>query len=219
MIAVNFKIYENTFGDGVEKLARICKKVSEKTGVKIVPVVSALDVRMVKEKLGMEVWVQNVDEFFEGAKSGSISPIQVKEAGGDGTLLNHSECRKKPGTIKKMLKAWPKSFTLTLCLSSLGQAESWAKNVKPNFIAYEPKNLIGSKDKSVATEKPEIIKKIVKMYPKIPVLVGAGIHSPEDVKVSLKLGAKGILISSYIVKNKNPEEKLMELTKCFIKNK
>ena len=55
------------------------------------------------------------------------------------------------------------------------------------------------------------------MYPKVPILVGAGIHSAEDVKVSLKLGAKGILISSYIVKSKNPEEKLTELAKCFMK--
>ncbi len=215
MIAVNFKIYENTFGDGVLDLAKICKKVANKTGIRIVPVVSAIDARIIKEKLDMEVWIQNTDEFFEGAKSGAISPIQAKEAGIDGSLINHSECRKKPGTIKKMLKAWPKKFVSTVCLSNLGQAEGWAKNIKPDFIAYEPKSLIGSKEKSVASEKPEVINKIVKMYPKTPILVGAGIHSAEDVKVSLKLGAKGILISSYIVKNKNPEEKLMELAKCF----
>lgn len=215
MIAVNFKIYENTFGDGAIELAKICKKVAEKTKVKIIPVVSALDAIRIKKELGMEVWIQNTDEVFEGAKSGSISPIQAKNAGVDGTLLNHSECRKKPGTIKKILKAWPKDFKVTLCLSSLGQVEKWAKNTEPDFIAYEPKNLIGSKDKSVATEKPEVIKKIVEAYPKTPVLVGAGIHSPKDVEVSLKLGAKGILISSYIVKNTNPEEKLMELAKCF----
>ena len=217
MIAVNFKIYENTFGNGVLELAKICKKVMAKTGVKVVPVVSALDARMIKEKLEMEVWIQNADEFFEGAKSGSISPIQAKEAGVDGCLINHSECRKKPGTIKKMLKAWPKKFKTTVCLSSLGQAEGWAKNIRPDFIAYEPKNLIGSKEKSVASEKPEIIKKMVKNFPKVPILVGAGIHSAEDVKVSLKLGAKGILISSYIVKSKDPETKLLELANCFKK--
>ncbi len=215
MIAVNFKIYENTFDSGSLELAKICKKVAEKTKVRIVPVVSALDARLIKEKLGIEVWIQNTDEFFEGAKSGSISPIQAKEAGVDGSLINHSECRKNPGTIKKMLKAWPKKFVATVCLSSLGQAEGWAKNIKPDFIAYEPKSLIGSKDKSVASEKPEIIKKMVENFSGIPILVGAGIHSAEDVKVSLKLGAKGILISSYIVKSKNPGEKLMELAKCF----
>lgn len=215
MIAVNFKIYENTFGEGGLKLAKICRQVEEKTGVKIIPVVSALDARMIKKEIGGDVWVQNSDEFFEGACSGSISPLQTKAVGVDGTLLNHSECRKKPGTIKKMLANWPKDFKVTLCLSSLGQAEKWAKRVKVDYVAYEPKNLIGSKDKSVASEKPEVIKKMVDFFGKTPVLVGAGIHSPEDVKVSLDLGAKGILISSYIVKNSDPEKKLTELADVF----
>jgi triosephosphate isomerase (TIM) len=217
MIAVNFKVYECTFKNGALELAKICRKVEEKTKVRIIPVVSVLDARMIKEKVGGEVWVQNTDEYFEGACSGSISPLQLKAAGIDGTLLNHSECRKKPGTIKKMLAAWPTDFKITLCLSTLGQAEKWAKDLKVDYVAYEPKSLIGSSEKSVASEKPEIIKKMVECFGKTPVLAGAGIHSPEDVRVSLKLGAKGILISSYIVKNADPEEKLMELAKCFKK--
>jgi triosephosphate isomerase (TIM) len=217
MIAVNFKIYENTFGDGAMELAKICKKVEEKTKVKIIPVVSALDAVRIKKELGIEVWIQNSDEVFEGAASGSVSPLQAKAVEIEGTLLNHSECRKKPGTIKKMLADWPKNFKVTLCLSTLGQAEKWAKGIEVDYVAYEPKSLIGSKDKSVASEKPEIIKKMVECFDKTPVLVGAGIHSPEDVKVSLKLGAKGILISSYIVKNSDPESKLMELAECFKK--
>lgn len=215
MIAVNFKIYENTFGDGAMELAKICKKVSEKTKVKIIPVVSALDAVRIIEKLGMEIWLQNVDEIFEGAESGSVSPLQAKSLGIKGTLLNHSECRKKPGTIKKILKVWPKDFKITMCLSSLGQANGWAKNVKVDYLAYEPKYLIGSKDKSVASENPEVIKKIVELFPTTPILVGAGIHSIKDVEISLKLGAKGILISSYIVKSNHQEEKLMELASCF----
>ena len=216
MIAVNFKVYKNTFGNGVLELAKICRKVEEKTKVKIIPIVSAIDARMIKEKIGGEVWIQNSDEFFEGPVSGSISPLQAKAAGIDGTLLNHSECRKKPGTIKKMLAMWPSDFKVTMCLTSLGQAKKWAKGVKVDYIAYEPKNLIGNKDKSVASEKPEVIKKMVDLFGKTPVLVGAGVHSPEDLKISLKLGAKGILISAYIVRDGNPEVKLMELAKCFI---
>lgn len=215
MIVINFKIYEDTFGNKALELAKICKKISEETKIKIIPVVSALDAVRIKDQLGGEVWLQSVDEIFEGAKSGSISPLQAKALRIDGTLLNHSECRKKPGTIKKMLANWPNDFKVTICLNSLGQTESWAKNIKPDYIAYEPKYLIGSKEKSVATEKPDVIHKFVDKYPKIPILVGAGIHSTKDVEVSLKLGAKGILISSYIVKSKKPEEKLLELARCF----
>ena len=215
MIVVNFKIYEETFGDKAFELAKICQKVSKKTKVKIIPSVSALDAVRIKNELDMEVWLQNIDEVFEGAKSGAVSPLQAQLLGISGTLINHSENRKKPGTIKKMLTIWPANFKMMLCLSSLGQVEGWAKKIKPDFIAYEPKYLIGSKDKSVATEKPEVIKKIVEKYPEFSVFVGAGIHSVKDVEVSLKLGAKGILISSYIVKSKNPEERLEELSSCF----
>ena len=215
MIVVNFKIYEETFGEKAFELAKICKKVSQKTKVKIIPAVSALDALRIRNELEIDVWLQNVDEVFEGAKSGSISPIQAQMLGVSGSLINHSENKKKPGSIKKMLKIWPNKFKAMVCLSSMGQTERWAKNIKPDYIAYEPKNLIGSKDKSVASEKPDIIKKIVEKYPEVPIFVGAGIHSARDVEVSLKLGVKGILISSYIVKNKNPEERLEELARCF----
>ena len=215
MILVNFKLYKETFGDGALKLAEICKKVSQKTGVKIIPVVSALDAVRIREKLEMEVYLQAVDEFDEGAKTGFISPVQAESLKIEGSILNHSEHRIKPGTVKKILKNWPKNFKSVVCISSLGQTESWAKNIKPDMIAYEPKELIGSKDKSVATEKPEIIKKMVEKYPKVPILVGAGIHSKKDVEVSLKLGAKGVLISSFIVKAKDPEKELTEIASAF----
>ncbi|HPT66393.1 MAG TPA: triose-phosphate isomerase [Candidatus Woesebacteria bacterium] len=215
MILINFKLYKETFGDGALKLAEICQKVSKKSGVEIIPVVSPLDAVRIMEKLKMKVFIQTVDEVVDGAKTGFISPFQASELKIGGTLINHSEHRAKPGSIKKMLKNWPKDFRSVVCISSLGQAQAWAKNIKPDIIAYEPKELIGNKEKSVATEKPEMIKKIVKKYSKIPVLVGAGIHSKEDVAVSLKLGAKGVLISSFIVKAKNPEKELLEIASAF----
>jgi len=215
MIIVNFKIYEESFGDKALSLAKICRKVGEEFKVEIVPAVSALDAVRIKEKLGMKVFLQSVDEFFEGAATGSISPIQAKALGIDGAILNHSENRLKPGTLKRMLKNWPKGFESVVCIQSFGQTERWAKDIKADFVAYEPKHLIGSKDKSVATEEPEMIKKMVQKYKKIPVLVGAGIKSEEDMKVSKKMGAKGLLISSSIVKAKDPESKLRELIMAF----
>ena len=215
MILVNFKLYKETFGERAFKLAEICQRVAKKTGVKIIPVVTALDAVRIKDKLGMEVYIQAVDDIVDGAKTGFISPFQANELKIGGTLINHSEHRMKAGSIKKLLKNWPKDFKSVVCISTLGQADGWAKNIKPDMIAYEPKELIGSKDKSVATEKPDVIKKIVEKYPKIAILVGAGIHSKEDVAVSLKLGARGVLISSFIVKAKDPEKELMELASVF----
>jgi len=216
MIIVNFKNYKETFGDGAMKLAEICQKVAKKSGVEIIPAVSVLDAVIIQKELGMKVFLQSVDPVFEGRGSGFVSPLKAKELKIEGSLLNHSEHKLAPGTVKKMLSVWPKNFKSIVCLSTLGQVESWARNIKPDFIAYEPKNLIASKEKSVASENPKIIKTIVDHYKKIPVLVGAGIHSIEDVKVSLKMGAAGILISSFIVQSKEPEKNLIKLAEVFI---
>ncbi len=216
MIIVNFKNYKETFGEGALKLAEICKKVALKSGVEIIPAVSSLDAALIQKELKMKVFLQSVDPVFEGRGSGFVSPVKAKELKIEGSLLNHSEHKLSPGTIKKMLSVWPKDFKSVICVSSLGQINGWGRNIKPDFVAYEPRNLIASKEKSVATENPQTIKKIVDFYKKIPVLVGAGIHSVEDVKVSLKMGASGILISSFIVQSKEPEKNLSKLAEVFI---
>lgn len=215
MILVNFKIYKETFGDEALKLAKICKEVMEETKVKIIPIVSALDAYRIQKEIGIKVYLQNVGEHEEGAKTGSISPLQAKGLEISGSLLNHSENKIKPGIIKKILKKIPKDFDLVLCVQTLGQTERWAKNIKPTMVAYEPSYLIGSKDKSVSTEKPEVIQKMVEKFKSIPVLAGAGIKNTKDIETAIKLGAKGILISSAIVKSDNPKKDLMELARTF----
>lgn len=216
MILVNFKLYKETFGPGAIKLSKICKEVSELTGVKIMPVVTALDAVRIRNEVGLEVLIQNVDEYVDGAKTGFVSPIQAKEAGIGGSLLNHSEHQVPPGKVKKILKIWPTDFMSVVCIDSLGKTERWAKNIKPDYIAYEPSYLIGDPTRSVATEKPDIIKKIVDKYPKVSILVGAGIHSKSDVVTSLSLGAKGILVSSGVVKAKDQKAALIELANGFL---
>ena len=214
MILINFKIYKETFGNKAVELAKICKDVANRTKIKIIPVVSPLDVYRIKKEVGIEVWVQNVDEYMEGAKTGKISPIQAREAGAGGAIINHSECKKSPGNIKKILSQWPDNFISLVCLRTLGQAESWAKNIKVDLVAYEPSYLIGSKTKSVSTEKPKVVKKMAELF-KGKLLVGAGVHSPEDVKAALSLGAVGVLLATDVVKAIDPEKELQELAQAF----
>lgn len=215
MIIVNFKIYRETFGDGALELAKICQSVAQKRNIKIIPAVSALDVYRIKHELDMEVLVESVDPYEEGARSGYISLIAAQMAGAMGAIINHSEHKLKPGTIKSILKKWPKDFKSVVCLQTTGQAESWAKNIKADIIAYEPSYLIGSKDKSVSTDEVKSIEKFVKFYPNIPVLVGAGVKSTKDVEIALSLGAKGVLVSSAIVTAADPEKELLELSAAF----
>jgi triosephosphate isomerase (TIM) len=215
MIIVNFKIYKQTFGDGAIRLAKICKSVAEKTGVKIVVAVSALDAYRVKKETGTEVFLQDFDQFDEGRHTGFISANQAKDLGIEGSIINHSEKNKAKGLLLTSMAKKVKDFETVLCVKSVGQIETWGKKARADYIAYEPKHLIASKTKSVASEQASTIKRAVEACGKIPVLVGAGIKSGKDVEVSLKMGAMGVLVATDIVCSKDPEKELLELAEGF----
>jgi len=215
MILLNFKLYPETFGDYALNLSAIAKEVMETTGVKIIPVLSALDAVRVKEKLNIDVYLQHVDRYLDGPHTGYVSALAAKSLGIKGALINHSEHRLKLGTLKQILKSWPADFDSVLCLQSYHQLLRWAIKLKAKYFAYEPKEFIGNPKISVASARPEQIINFVKTLSPKPVLVGAGIHSKEDVSTSLKLGASGILVSSSVIKSSDPKKELMALASAF----
>jgi triosephosphate isomerase len=222
MIFVNFKTYKEGTGEKAVELAGICEKVEKSSKVKIIPVVQAVDLYRIKHQFPkLEIWAQHLDSFPQGQYTGWINLEAIKEAGASGTILNHSEHKIPPGKVRQVIKKLKnsktqklKDFKVLVCCKSLGQAERLVK-FKPDFLAYEPPELIGSREKSVASEKPEAIGNLVKMMPETPVIVGAGIHSQEDVSISLKVGAKGILVATDVVLAKDPRKELEDLAKGF----
>lgn len=221
MIFVNFKTYKEGTGEKAVELAKICEEIAKKSGIEIIPVVQITDLYRVSQQVKIPVWVQHLDWQPQGQATGWVNLEAVVEAGASGTLLNHSEHQIPPGTIRQIIKRCHQSSTINhqsfrflVCCKSLGQAERLAK-FKPDFLAYEPPELIGSQEKSVASEKPEAIGNLVKMVPEIPVIVGAGIHSQEDVRISLEMGAKGILVATDIVLAKDPKKELEDLARGF----
>lgn len=215
MILINFKLYKETFGEGAIKLAKIVKDVSQRYKIRIVVTTSALDAVRVKETTGADVWLQDVDEYAEGKATGWISMNQAMHLGIKGSLLNHSEHQKPKGTVQKIIRSRPQGFEIMTCAKSLGQIERWVDGSKPDWILYEPPELIASKDKSVATEKPEVIKNAVELVKNSRLMVGAGVKSKKDVEVSLKMGAKGVGLSSAFVLGENPKAVLEEIASGF----
>jgi triosephosphate isomerase len=226
MIFVNFKTYKEGTGEKAVKLARVCEEIAKKSRIEIIPIVQVVDLYQVKHHFPkLEVWIQHLDLYPPGKYTGWINLEAVVEAGASGTLLNHSEHRVPPGTVRQIIKRARGSshqspatshqrFQIMVCCKSSGQAERLAK-FKPDFLAYEPPELIGSREKSVASEKPKAIASLVKMVLDIPIIVGAGIHSQKDVEISLKMGAKGILVATDVVLAKNPKKELEDLAKGF----
>jgi triosephosphate isomerase len=215
MIIINFKLYPETFGEKALKLAKIIKKVSDDTQHRIIIAASPLDAFRIKENTGAEVWLQNIDEYFEGQSTGWISFKQAQTLGINGSLLNHSEHKIPHGKILKILKNKPDNFEIALCVASLGQINKWAAKSKADFLMYEPPSLIASSTKSVATDQAETIKHALLVSPKIPLIVGAGIKNATDTQICSKLGVNNVALSSAFVLNPDPESFLRQLISGF----
>lgn len=211
MILINFKIYKETFGERAVELCRIIKE--ESVGTEVVVTASALDAVRLKEKTGISTWLQHVDENSEGRGTGFVSMVQAKELGIGGSLVNHSEHQLPKGKVLSILGKRPEGFKLVVCAKSLGQIE-WIAKARPDWILYEPPELIASPDLSVAS-RPESIKKAVELAKNIPLMVGAGIKTRKDVEVILKMGAKGVGLASGLVLNKDPRAVIKELILGF----
>ena len=213
MIVVNFKTYKEATGYRAIELARICKKIQDETKVRVVVVPQLADLRDCVET-GVDCWVQHIDAVDQGKNTGYVTRESVEEVGAKGTLLNHSEHKVTDEALTQILKETETlAFETCVCAADATEAQKW-NAFKPNFILYEPPELVGSPDKSVSTEKPEIIDAVVKAVTQ-PVLVGAGVKNIEDVKVAVKLGAKGVGLASGFVLATDPESMLRELVSTF----
>ncbi len=75
------------------------------------------------------------------------------------------------------------------------------------MIAVEPPELIGT-GVAVSKARPEVIttsvKRIRNVNSSVLILCGAGVTTAEDVAKAIELGSQGVLVSSSVVKSKDP---------------
>lgn len=218
VLIVNFKTYEESTGLNALKLAKICNKVSKETGKAIAISVQALDLKEIAKNVDISVLAQHIDGEDYGAKTGHILPNAIILAGGVGSLLNHSEDQYNFEDLKKASdKMKELGMVRVICANSPQKAKEVA-TLKPEFIAIEPPELIGTLV-SVSKVNPKVITDTIdlvkKVSPNTQVLCGAGVATKEDVKKAIELGSAGILIATAIVKAKNPEKILKEMVSVF----
>ena len=207
MIIVNFKTYLESTGKRAIELAKQAEKASKETGTSIVVVPQFVDLAKIAETVDIPVFAQHIDPVKPGGFTGHVLAESVKEAGAIGTLVNHSERQLKLSEIESII-ALTKEKGLISCVCANNPSVSAAvAAMKPNITSVEPPELIGS-GISVSKAKPEIVTDTVKLVkqvdPKMTILCGAGISTAEDVSIALKLGTRGVLVASGIVKAKDP---------------
>lgn len=213
LIVINFKTYREASGSNAIKLAAKIRKV-RKPKYQIVMVPPMLTVREIAKKNTHKVFAQHVSNYTYGSHTGSVMLEELKDSGVTGTLLNHSEKKLPFKVLAETVDLCKKKQIATIvCASTISEAKKIAE-LKPNFIAYEPKALIGG-NLSVTEANPDIIVKVIEAVKSISrntkILVGAGVHSKEDLGHALLLGAQGVLLAHAVVKAKDPKKFLDEM--------
>lgn len=218
MIFLNYKTYESGTGERALDISKLVEDVSHTSGVKIIPCVQSTDIKDIVSGVSIEVWAQKIDPVTYGAHTGSILPESIVEDGARGTLLNHSENRFLDfDTLAKAHDRAREVGLKTLIFAKDIEELEKITSLNPDYISYEPPSLIGSKDISVATAEPEVITKAseISKTSRIPLIVGAGVHSSNDVKKCLELGAVGVAVASDIMNAVDPRKELLDLVEGF----
>lgn len=209
MIFINFKSYGNGDSSQIVWLVKTVGECKQETGVQIIPVVR---IENAKESIGssnIEIWVQHTD-----------SPETAHTTGIKGTFLNHSDNKiGSPNTLSDLIDKCKDIGLKNMVFSASLEELKKVIGLKPDFVAYEPPELIASPTASVVRAKPEIISEAVEIAKTagIPLIVGAGVKDAADVKKSLELGAVGVAVSSAVVLAQDPKQVVLDLARGFTK--
>ncbi len=217
-LIINFKNYLEISGDQALAFTRDAERVSEKTGTEIIISPPQVLLAWLTKNTKLSVIAQHVDIQQPGPSTGFSIPEIVKDVGGAGSLINHSEHPINQETIRDLIPRLRSLGLLSIvCAKNLSELRDYS-SLSPDFVAIEPPELIGTK-KSIATEKPSLItdsfQHLKLVASRSHLICGAGINSSEDIRIALKLGSKGILAASSVVKSKNWYEKIYELASQF----
>ena len=220
IVLVNFKTYNAGTGRKALELAKTCEKVSSETGVCVGVAPQFVDIAPIASTVSIPVFSQHIDPISAGSFTGHVLAESVKEAGAVGTLTNHSERRLRLADIDAVIvRARENGLTSVVC-SNNALVSAAAAALKPNMIAVEPPELIGT-GIPVSKAKPEVVSGTVDLVRRlnrdVVVLCGAGITQGDDVTAALRLGTEGVLVASGIVKAKDPYAALMEFAEALQK--
>ena len=217
LIIVNFKTYLEATGKKAVELAKKAEKVSLETKVSIGVAPQNTDIATIAKSVKIPVFAQHTDPVHPGSHTGHVLAEAVKETGATGTLINHSERQLKLSDIDAVIKITREKGLVSVVCANNPSISAAVATLKPDILAIEPPELIGT-GIPVSKAKPEVITKTVRLVreinPKVVILCGAGISHGEDVAAALRLGTRGVLVASGIVKAKDQYTVLREFAEA-----
>ncbi len=217
ILIINFKNFTEVQGDRCLALARIVEEVAKELcledSVAIAPPTPAL--ALIASKIdSITVIAQHVDDANQGSTTGYITAEMLRSFNIRGSIVNHSEHRLSFNTIKSIVDRLRGLNMLSIVCANTPDEVKELALLNPDYIAIEPPELIGSGN-AVSKSKPEVIVRAVEAA-NSKVICGAGIVDASDVSAALRLGSKGVLVASGIVKAKDWRVKVYELASALL---
>jgi len=218
LLLVNLKAYPGALGPGAERLARLLEELGTAARVAVAVAPAAPDLGRVAASVSMPVIAQHVDAVDPGAHTGFVPPEAVAQAGGWGSLVNHSEHPLSTSVVAATVeRLHDRGLVSVVCAGDVRAARRLAA-FRPDYLAIEPPELIGG-NRSVSTARPEVVRSTVdavrKISPSTIVLCGAGVHARGDVARAIELGAEGVLVASAVTRSGDPRVAIGELLAGF----
>ncbi len=214
LLVVNFKNYPEALGEGALRIARAAEDVSRRVGVPVAVAPPQTALMYVARSVSIPVLAQHVDDVEASNTTGFVPPESASAAGAAGSIVNHSEHRAPEDVVGRLVgRLRGLGLSSVVCASTPEEAGRLAR-FSPDYIAVEPPELIGS-GRAVSRVAPDVVRRGVEavraVSSEVGVLCGAGIVDGEDARAAVELGAEGILVSSAVVRAKDPGLKLEEL--------
>lgn len=214
LLVINYKAYITAVGEAATSIARAAEKVSREYGVTVAVAPPATMINRIASTYEVPVFAQHVDPVRPGSHTGFLTVEAIKEAGAVGSVINHSEHRLKLSDIEFLVNRLREERLLSLVCADTPAAAAAVAVLRPDIIAIEPPELIGT-GIPVSKAKPEVVIRSVRLVRSVNsnviILTGAGITTGEDVAAAIRLGTSGVLVASAVMKAKEPDKVLSDM--------
>ncbi|RMF31323.1 MAG: triose-phosphate isomerase [Candidatus Nitrosothermus koennekii] len=210
LLIINYKNYEEIAGEKGLELAKIAEKVAEELNKEIIIAPTQCSLAYIANNVKIKVFAQHLDNAMVGSTTGFVVPEIIKGCNVKGSLINHSEHRISNNEIESLINRLKSLGMISIICAQTPDEVKELAVLEPDYIAIEPPELIGS-GIAVSKAKPEVITDSIKVANNVKVICGAGIVDGSDVEAAIKLGSKGVLVASGIVKADDWYEKVYEL--------
>ena len=144
ILIINLKTYERGLGEAALRLATTAENLSNDTGVCIAIAPQFTDLTAITKEVRIPVFAQHIDPILPGSHTGHILPEAVKAAGAVGTLINHSERQLTLKVIQDSVERAKDVGLLSLVCADTPERTSEVASFKPDMVAIEPPELIGT---------------------------------------------------------------------------